>query len=82
MLQDCLISTKKDTDNYCPSCNKCFGSFDFSEHNNKCYKIQFNESSLRKLPQPPTSKKERDNTIMQFYNYKNKLERPFVVCMD
>ena len=24
-----LSSTKKDTDNYCPYCNKCFGSFDF-----------------------------------------------------
>ena len=33
-----LSSTKKDTNNYCPYCNKCFDSFDFSEHNNKCYK--------------------------------------------
>jgi hypothetical protein len=34
------------------------------------------------LPQPPTNKKEIDKTIMKFYNYKNKLERPFVVYMD
>ena len=77
-----LSSTKKDTDNYCPYCNKCFHSFDFSQHINTCYKIQFNEGSLIKLPQPPTNKKERDKTIMKFYNYKNKLERPFVVYMD
>jgi len=77
-----LSSTKKDTDNYCPYCNKCFNSFDFSEHINKCYKIQFNEGSLIKLPQPPANEKERDKTIMKFYNYKNKIERPFVVYMD
>ena len=48
-----LSSTKKDTENYCPYCNKCFYSFDFSDHINKCYKIQFNEGSLIKLPSPP-----------------------------
>ena len=47
-----LSSTKKDTTNYCPYCNKCFNSFDFSENINKCYKIQFNEGSLIKLPIP------------------------------
>ena len=34
------------------------------------------------MPQPPTTKKEIDNTIMKFYNYKSKLERPFVVYID
>ena len=78
-----LSATKKDTDNYCPYCNKCFNSFDFSEHINKCYKIQFNEGSLIKLPEPlGPGEKGRDKTIMKFYNYKNKLERPFVVYMD
>ena len=33
-----LSSTKKDTEKYCPYCNKCFNGFDFSKHNNKCYK--------------------------------------------
>ena len=51
-----LSATKKDTDNYCPYCNKCFDSFDFSQHINTCYKIPFNEGSLIKLPQPPTKK--------------------------
>jgi uncharacterized C2H2 Zn-finger protein len=59
-----LGSTKKDTDNYCPYCNKCFDRFDFSEHINKCYTIQFNEGSLIKLPQPPTDKKEIDKTLI------------------
>ena len=77
-----LSYTKKDTSNYCPYCNKCFNSFDFSQHINTCYKIQFNEGSLIKLPQKPTNNKEKDKTIMQFYNFKNKLERPFVVYMD
>ena len=88
IFQDCLIlfnlsSTKKDTTNYCPYCNKCFNSFDFSEHINKCYKIQFNEGSLIKLPEPKgPGEKGPDKTKMEFYNYKNKLERPFVVYMD
>ena len=33
-----LSYTKKDTSNYCPYCNKCFNSFDFSQHINTCYK--------------------------------------------
>ena len=77
-----LSYTKKYTSNYCPYCNKCENSFDFSQHINTCYKLQFNEGSLIKLPQKPTTNKEKDKTIMQFYNFKNKLERPFVVYMD
>ena len=59
-----------------------FNGFDFFEHIGNCYKIQFNEGALIKLPSPPRIWKSVDKTKMKFFNYNNKLERPSVVYMD
>jgi hypothetical protein len=45
-----------------------------SDHIKQCYKLQFNDGSLLKLPDA--------NTYMKFEKHKNKLTRPFIVYAD
>ena len=51
------------------TCDECL-----TEHIPKCYKLQFKENALVKLPEP--------NTYMKFENHKNKLERTFMFYAD
>jgi hypothetical protein len=62
-----------DMDCFCPYCNKQQKE-NFTEHIKKCYKSQFNDGTLLKLP-------EKD-TFMKFENFKNKLVRPFIIYAD
>jgi hypothetical protein len=58
-------------------CPVCCNKINFKEYNNHlstCYKFAKN-STLIKLP-------EEDKAKMEFYNYKNKLERPYLVYAD
>ena len=59
--------------NYCPYCEKQCED-DMPDHIKKCYKLQFNDGALLKLPPP--------NSYMKFENHKNKLIRPFIVYAD
>ena len=45
-----------------------------SDHIKRCYKLQFNDGALLKLPPP--------NSYMKFENHKNKLTRPFMIYAD
>ena len=56
-----LSYQRKDTDNVCPYCNKCFDCFNFSDHIKQCYKIQFNDSSLIKLTENQKTTCTRSN---------------------
>ena len=66
------IVSHKD-EHYCPYCEKQCDD-NMSDHIKKCYKLQFNDGALLKLPPP--------NSYMQFENHKNKLTRPFIVYAD
>jgi hypothetical protein len=60
---------------FCPYCNKnvCADDF-FNCHLRDCYKRASGEGSLIKLPD--------EGSTMKFKNYKNKLERPYIVYAD
>ena len=58
---------------FCPYCEKACDEC-LTTHIKTCYKIQFKEGALLKLP--------AENTYMKFENHKNKLERPFMFYAD
>ena len=58
---------------HCPICNKQILLNEYSQHANKRY--EFNKDlTLLKL--------HKEGEFMSFYNFKNQLERPFVVYCD
>jgi hypothetical protein len=57
----------------CPYCEKACDEC-LTTHIKTCYKIQFKEGALLKLPEP--------DTYMKFENHKNKLMRPFMFYAD
>ena len=58
---------------YCPYCEKhCEDNM--SDRIKRCYRLQFNDGALLKLPPP--------NSYMKFENHKNKLSRPFMIYAD
>ena len=60
---------------FCPYCNKKVNVKDFFENHLKdCYKRASGEGSLIKLPE--------EGSTMKFKNFKNKLERPYIVYAD
>ena len=59
---------------WCPYCEKPQPEENIKDHIGKCYKLQFNDGALLKLP-------EKD-TYMKFENHKNKLVRPFIIYAD
>ena len=59
--------------NFCPFCEKQCDECLIS-HIPKCYKLQFQEGALVRLPEP--------GKYMNFENHKNKLERPFMFYAD
>jgi hypothetical protein len=61
-------------ENWCPYCEKPQESNEIADHIKKCYKLQFNDGALLKLPEK--------ETYMGFNNHKNKLERPFIIYAD
>ena len=66
-----IVSNKDKS--YCPYCEKQCEE-NMSDHIKQCYKLQFNDGSLLKLPDA--------NSYMKFENHKNKLTRPFIVYAD
>ena len=59
---------------WCPYCEKHQGDEIMSDHIKKCFKLQFNDGALLKLP--------AEGQYMKFENHKNKLERPFIIYAD
>ncbi|NDB82316.1 MAG: hypothetical protein EB127_06190, partial [Alphaproteobacteria bacterium] len=59
---------------WCPYCEKQQEEEDISNHIQKCYKLQFNDGALLKLP--------NKGEYMKFENHKNKLVRPFIIYAD
>ena len=59
----------------CPYCNKGVEAGDFFDNHVKdCYKRACGEGSLIKLPD--------EGSTMKFKNYKNKIERPYIIYAD
>ena len=60
---------------FCPYCDKNVNAEDFfTKHVHECYKRACADGSLLRLPE--------EGAVMKFKNYKNKLERPFIVYCD
>ena len=59
---------------FCPYCNGKVKLSEFNKHLSDCNKRCEAEGSLLKLPEP--------GSVMKFKNFKNKLERPFIVYAD
>ena len=60
---------------FCPYCRKNVNSNDYiNNHVKDCYKRCCEEGSLIKLPE--------EGSTMKFKNYKNKLERPYIIYAD
>jgi len=58
---------------FCPMCSCKIHLDKYDKHITECYKLQ-SEGSLLKLPKP--------GSVMEFKNFKNMIERPFVVYAD
>ena len=58
---------------YCPYCGKLYTEEKFQKHTKICFNENF-EGNIASLPPP--------NSFMKFKNYKNKLERPFIIYCD
>ena len=59
----------------CPYCNKGVDAGDFFDNHIKdCYKRACGAGSLIKLPE--------EGSTMKFKNYKNKIERPYIIYAD
>jgi hypothetical protein len=69
-----LNAYKPHTGCWCPYCEKPQPEEDIRSHIGKCYKLQFNDGSLLKLPE--------EGSYMKFENHKNKLVRPFIIYAD
>ena len=69
-----LNAYKPHTGCWCPYCEKPQPEEDIRSHIGKCYKLQFNDGSLLKLPD--------EGSYMSFENHKNKLVRPFIIYAD
>ena len=72
-----LLNLTKNSDHndrrYCPYCQKCILDKKFDSHISSCFNIA-KEGRILKMPEK--------GEVMTFKNYKNTLERPFIIYAD